>query len=116
VATLPLTAWYRCFEAPYAISVDERLSAWVFGGQSVIPKVAYDLAWASTGYPLDAPEYQYALSALDSFVSDDTDNDGNVFAVIVTPVSVLNAVSEDWLTCQTEGCPCWFIRGLSASK
>lgn len=102
----PLFFIYECVEEKWRVSLDERMSAWVFGGQTTILKSAYDIAWAGAGGVVGSGTYENALTWLGSSISEIDDGMGGVLKLVMTPQTTLAALEDEWLQCSIEGCEC----------
>jgi hypothetical protein len=108
---LAVTAFYRCYAEVWRVSIDERMSSWVFAGENQILKIGYDVAWQDAGGVVGTPRYQSALDMMGSVILTVSIGGGGTIEVIDTPANVLAATVEGWLQCTGVECPCPLVPG-----
>lgn len=95
-----LALWYACadFEI-WRASLDSRLSSWVFGGASVIPKAGYDADYRTAGGVVGSTRYNNALGVLQSEVIIVNPGLPDEFQAVSTPPLILASWATAWLAC-----------------
>jgi hypothetical protein len=103
---------YSCLPPNTVETADIRFLTWVNSGSNAVLKFGYDLPWLVSGEGVNNAPYRCSVGWLLSTFITVPDPDGTPIEFVLTPISILVALTPTWVDCFGAACDCSFIPRL----